>query len=94
MCIWNRLELTPLVLGNDPNDEDATTCKVIALIQLSKFDEALKFLDSTPLKSNYGFERAYSLYRLKKHKECLQILKDIPEPKTKKVLELEAQLVH
>jgi signal recognition particle subunit SRP72 len=88
-----------VVLKASSNDREALQCKLVALIQLNKFDEALALLDKeSQLNSQCTFERAYCLYRCKKLTESLELLqksfgdgsnKDTPV----KVLKLLAQVV-
>lgn len=83
-----------LVLKISPSDKDAFHCKLNALIHLGKNVEALKFLESdSNLASSFIFEKAYCLYREKKYSEGLDLLRNIPEPKPLKILQLETQIV-
>lgn len=75
-----------------PGDEDAIKCKVVCLIKLEQFSEAISFLDATP-SNNLSFEKAYCFYKTKKLDEALAVINAIPSPKPVSVLELEAQVV-
>lgn len=60
------------VLAVSPNEVLAQQCKVISFIQVSKFDEALKFLNKCPeLKEQLIFEKAYCQYRMNQPEEAL-----------------------
>jgi len=83
------------ILKISPNDFDALHCKIVALIQLSKFDDALKLVtNNAELSQKLTFERAYCLYRTKQFQEALGLLKDYPQPKPLRILELEAQVYY
>eukprot|EP00058_Branchiostoma_floridae_P022788 XP_002608278.1 hypothetical protein BRAFLDRAFT_115079 [Branchiostoma floridae] len=75
------LKIATKILKQDPHDEKAYHCKVVSMIQLGQFNEVIRFMGgnyklSDPLK----FERAYSLYRLNRTQEALEVIKKIPEP--------------
>lgn len=50
------------VLGIAANEEKALQCKIICLIQTSKFEEAIKYIEKNNLK-DLVFEKAYCEYR-------------------------------
>ncbi|XP_063696848.1 signal recognition particle subunit SRP72 [Culicoides brevitarsis] len=50
------------ILGIAANEEKALQCKVICLIQTSKFDEAIKYIEKNNMK-DLVFEKAYCQYR-------------------------------
>ena len=84
------------ILSLVPEDPDALHCKVVCLVQLSKFAEALKLVDSLAGKTKEGrlqFERAYCLYRLERYEESWKIIEALPsdEPRVK---ELAAQIAY
>jgi hypothetical protein len=92
------------VLAIQP-DEDALACKLITLIHLENFEDALKISEKVQsLFVNAGFElivaqipklafeRAYCLFRLRRFDEALKVLSTI-SPKPPRVLHLEAQVV-
>ncbi|XP_067615116.1 signal recognition particle subunit SRP72 [Eurosta solidaginis] len=62
------------ILGVAPDDQTALHCKVVCLIQLSKFEEAYKFIDKNKLSSILILEKAYSEYRLNKPDQALQTI--------------------
>ncbi len=83
-----------LVLKQLPNDLDALHSKLIALIQLARFEDAQKFLEARASEERFTFERAYVLYRLKRLPEALKILSALSGAKREpRVLHLEAQIV-
>ncbi|XP_005178216.1 signal recognition particle subunit SRP72 [Musca domestica] len=68
------------ILGVAPDDQTALHCKVICLIQVSKFEEAVKFIDKNKLASALIFEKAYCEYRLNKPENALKIIDDARLP--------------
>ena len=75
-----HIQICDTILEVSPGDQDASLTKVVALIELSHFDEALALLDSTPETStDRRFERAYCLYQLNRESEALAILSPIPK---------------
>lgn len=56
------------------DDQTALHCKVVCLIQLSKFEEAFKFIDKNRLSSSLVFEKAYCEYRLNKPENALKTI--------------------
>jgi len=81
------------ILKIAPEDGDAITCKVVALLQLSKYEEALKYINTLKGSSNFDLERAYCLYRLRDFQKSLDILKKL-DHSLPQVLELEAQVYY
>jgi signal recognition particle subunit SRP72 len=80
-------------LGISVNDKKAFHCKIVCLIQLSKFDEALTSLQRFPVEQNdFYFERAYCEYRLNQIEDAQKTLKSCPNM-TYKEKELLAQVV-
>lgn len=94
------IEVCNNILVVEPTDVDALHAKVICLLNLDEdnAEKALKLLGSNnELASKLSFERAYGLYRVKKLKEALTLLEDekiFPLPKSKRVLELQAQVYY
>ena len=71
------LETADKILGIVPDDPDALYCKVVCLIQLSRFEEAIKKIDEIKKKEGepqFLFEKAYCLYRTERCAESLQYL--------------------
>ncbi|XP_039962409.1 signal recognition particle subunit SRP72 [Bactrocera tryoni] len=62
------------ILGVAPDDQTALHCKVVCLIQLSKFEEAYKFIEKNKLSSSLVLEKAYSEYRLNKPEQALKTI--------------------
>ena len=92
------LDVIKEILKLAPDDHDALTCKVICLIQMSEFQEALKLIDhlSKPPgdPNKYLYEKAYCLYKQSKYDTSLQLLDQLsPEDRTSvKVLDLRSQI--
>ncbi|XP_017004928.2 signal recognition particle subunit SRP72 [Drosophila takahashii] len=63
------------ILGVAPDDPTALHCKVVCLVQLSKFEEAYKFIEKNRL-SSLIFEKAYCEYRLNKQQQALKTIDD------------------
>eukprot|EP01102_Stenamoeba_stenopodia_P000056 TRINITY_DN1002_c0_g1_i1.p1 TRINITY_DN1002_c0_g1~~TRINITY_DN1002_c0_g1_i1.p1 ORF type:complete len:688 (+),score=239.82 TRINITY_DN1002_c0_g1_i1:42-2066(+) len=85
------IKVTDRILKDQPKDKDAVHVKAICLIQLNKFNDALALIEQAGLSGDLGFERAYCLYKDRKHKEALECLAKIPDPKPAGVLQLIAQ---
>ncbi|XP_036341602.1 signal recognition particle subunit SRP72-like [Rhagoletis pomonella] len=62
------------VLGVAPDDQTALHCKVVCLIQLSKFEEAYKFIEKNKLAATLVLEKAYCEYRLNKPEQALKTI--------------------
>lgn len=85
--------LNNLVLGISVNDKKAFHCKIVCLINLNKFDEALSSIEKFPNELNdFYFEKAYCQYRLNLIENALQTLQTCPKL-TFKEKELLAQVV-
>lgn len=62
-------------MAQAPEDADALKCKLVALINLKKFQEAIAVFDKAPsLSTACAFEKAYALYRLNRHAEALAVI--------------------
>ncbi|XP_014675381.1 PREDICTED: signal recognition particle subunit SRP72-like [Priapulus caudatus] len=82
------------ILKEVPDDGKAFHCKVVCLIQLSRFDEALKLIYKTPqLSSELIFEKAYCQYRLNQVQESLTTLRNVTNP-SDKIKELLGQVLY
>uniref|UniRef100_A0A7N1A7R8 Signal recognition particle subunit SRP72 n=1 Tax=Kalanchoe fedtschenkoi TaxID=63787 RepID=A0A7N1A7R8_KALFE len=76
------------VLAVAPGDEDALRCKVVALIKADDFDRALGTIQSLNKSLvDFGFLKAYCLYRLNKLTEALESLKSEEEDLAAMLLE-------
>lgn len=60
-----------------PGDHDALAAKLVALVRLDKFADAVTLLDSSfpsDLRAQFAFEEAYCLYRTNKNDQALKVL--------------------
>lgn len=82
------------VLNVEPEDATAIHCKVVCLIQSSKFAEAVQFIDRTK-SIELVFEKAYCEYRLNTPEKALKTIDaaDV-KPLTPKLKELRAQVLY
>ncbi|KAJ3315723.1 Signal recognition particle core component [Blyttiomyces sp. JEL0837] len=67
------------ILKHSKNDLDALNIKVIALIKLDRFEDAVHVLDKAPsaLQEELAYEKAYCLHRLQRNEECLKLIAHI-----------------
>lgn len=67
----------------DSNHPKAIHCKIVCLIQLNEFEEALKYLENQneETRKKFELEQAYCLYRLNNVEESLKCLdgKDVSD---------------
>jgi signal recognition particle subunit SRP72 len=83
------------VISIAPEETKAVHCKLIALIQLSKFDEALKFIEKSKLSQELVFEKAYIEYRVDKSGEALKTIEAANlNPLPPNLKELKAQVLY
>lgn len=69
-------------------------CKIVCLIQLSKFDEALKYIERNNLK-DMVFEKAYCQYRNNQPEVALKTVENANlSPLPPKLKELKAQILY
>lgn len=90
------LKIAERILQVSPEDKDALHCKVVCLVQISKFQEANKLIDLLNKKSEkqeFLFEKAYCLYRLEKYSESRHLLQKLPQSE-RRVQELVAQVAY
>ena len=75
------LDIAEAILKAVPDDPDASRCKLICLIQLAEFQDAVKFIDKANKSGGpqYLFEKAYCLYRQEKYSLSLRTLDQFPE---------------
>nr|XP_022915119.1 signal recognition particle subunit SRP72 [Onthophagus taurus] len=74
------LKIANKILHASPNEATAFHCKVVCLIQSSKFDEAINCMKKHPnLSENLQFEKAYCLYRSNKCTEALKVIEEVEE---------------
>lgn len=71
------IKVSDQVLSVLPNDEDAVRCKLVALIKKDDIDGALQTIQefSRRIHLDFGFLKAYCLYRQNKLDEALESLK-------------------
>jgi signal recognition particle subunit SRP72 len=73
--------------------------KLFLLLQTERYNEALSLLNEDALREqgaeeSYGFEKAYTLYRLQKEQQAKDFLDALPEKENHRgIIHLEAQLV-
>lgn len=83
-----------LVLGLAVTEERALHCKIVCLIQLSKFEEALKYIDRNHLK-DLVFEKAYCEYRNNQLEAALKTVEGCNlNPLPLNIKELKAQILY
>ena len=90
------LETADKILTIIPEDPDAMHCKVVCLIQLSRFEDAIKKIDEIKQKgesTQFNFERAYCLYRTERSAEALPYL-DKMAPGDPRAADLKAQVLY
>jgi len=89
---WERiLKTAKKILGLSVNEKKAFQTKIICLINLDKFDEALSSIERYNDAEDLYFERAYCQYRLNKVEEAYTTLSKCEEPGIKEK-ELMAQI--
>ncbi|GLV46334.1 Signal recognition particle 72 [Carabus blaptoides fortunei] len=82
------------ILHTSPKEASAFHCKVVCLIQVTKFDEALQNINKNPeLSSNLYFEKAYCQYRLNLPEKALETIEKAPES-DHQLVELKAQVLY
>ena len=92
----NALETVDKILSVIPDDLDALYCKVVCLMQLSRFEDAIKMIDEIAKKegeTKFLFEKAYCLYRTDKCVESLQYV-DKMAPGDQRFWDLKAQVLY
>ncbi|KAL6735102.1 hypothetical protein Aduo_005577 [Ancylostoma duodenale] len=89
------LQAANRIIRRYPKEQYAFKCKLVCLIQLGMYDDALTLLKKTPPNQmgECAFERAYIFYRLEKNDEALEAL-EACDPKDHRALELKAQLCY
>ncbi|MCQ2818672.1 MAG: hypothetical protein MJ252_15505 [archaeon] len=68
------LNISQKILKNNPNEDEAIQCKIIALINLNKAKELEDYLTSENKKESYIIAYAYSLYMNRKYKDSIDFL--------------------
>ena len=94
------LDITKKILDLSGDDPDALHCRVVSLIHLSRFTDALQLVRTINKARKGGqesrmfqLEEAYCLYRQDKYKETLSVLSSLPQGDLK-VRELQAQVAY
>ncbi|XGW08313.1 hypothetical protein V3C99_010991 [Haemonchus contortus] len=89
------LQAANRIIRRYPKELYAFKCKLVCLIQLAMYDDALTLLKKTPPNQmgECAFEKAYILYRLERNDEALEALAAC-DPKDHRALELKAQLCY
>uniref|UniRef100_A0A8D8CFA9 Signal recognition particle subunit SRP72 n=2 Tax=Culex pipiens TaxID=7175 RepID=A0A8D8CFA9_CULPI len=83
------------ILALDQSEQKALQCKLVCLIQLSKFEEVLKFLDRTQPAYDCTFERAYCQYRLNQPEAAYKTIQESGvKPLPPNLKELMAQILY
>lgn len=79
----------------EPLEQLAFHCKIVCLVQLGKFEEALQQMRKNDnLSNNLHFEKAYCLYRLNEHREALKLINDLGTEVGYHLKELKAQILY
>jgi len=83
------------ILEIDHTETLAFQCKIVCLLQASKFQDALKQIDQEDKKHNvdFSFEIAYCYYRLNKLEKSLEVIDAVKSPALKHQ-ELKAQILY
>ncbi|XP_061171362.1 signal recognition particle subunit SRP72-like [Saccostrea echinata] len=88
------LKVANRIVHENPKNETAFQCKIVCLIKLDKFDEALTQINKNKELTSYvAFEKAYCEYRLNRTEEALNTLRGISQPDTR-TKELLAQVLY
>ncbi|XP_018578059.1 signal recognition particle subunit SRP72 [Anoplophora glabripennis] len=83
------------ILGVAPNELPAFQCKVVCLIQLSRFEEAISLLNkNSHFLQSLIFEKAYCYYRANKPEEALRTIRQSEEEIDFRTKELKAQILY
>lgn len=78
------LKVANRIVHEFPKNETGFQCKVVCLIKLDKFEDALTQINKNKdLISSVAFEKAYCEYRLNRTQEALSTLRKIPQPDTR-----------
>ena len=68
------LSICNKILAQYPTEKEAISSKIIALINLGKSEEAIKFIKDNKCESSHHLEYAYALYDSKKFKESIDVI--------------------
>lgn len=82
------------ILNMSPQEHKAFHCKIVCLIQQSKFNEALQTMQKNPILSKeFYFEKAYCQYRQNNTAQALVTIDEVEEPDFR-LKELKAQVLY
>uniref|UniRef100_A0A1E1XRG6 Signal recognition particle subunit SRP72 n=1 Tax=Amblyomma sculptum TaxID=1581419 RepID=A0A1E1XRG6_AMBSC len=88
------LKVCDKILHDFPTEEKALQCKVVCLIQLGNFKDAIDVINKNSKHvGDMAFEKAYCLYRLNDTKEAWKLLNSI-STQSFRVKELKAQVLY
>lgn len=92
------LKLCDDILRASPGDADAIACKVVALVELTRYDAAVECCAAAPpaVRDELAFEHAYSLYRSNDIEGALAVLEGTSgkEKGSFRATQLRAQLLY
>lgn len=93
------LEVSEKILKLVPNDEDAQLCRIVSLIQLGNYEDAIKAINRLSKASGNQiclYEKAYCQYKMEKYRESLETLSKLPkeEQSSIRVLDLTSQIYY
>lgn len=74
------IQISDLILLKYPNDIEANKCKVITLMKQEKYADAIRVINkiaTDKVRQSLAFEKAYSLYSLKKYAEAEALLSEL-----------------
>ncbi|CAG9855199.1 unnamed protein product [Phyllotreta striolata] len=83
------------ILGVAPDEFLAFQCKIVCLIQLSRFDEGISLMNKNPqFLQKLIFEKAYCYYRANKPDDALKIIESTEGELDYRIKELKAQILY
>lgn len=94
ILITRYLNIKCLVLAAKPDEFPAAHCKVVCLIQVSKFKDAVQFIEQRKL-IQLVFEKSYCEYRLNQPRKALETIDGSGiSPLSPSLKELRAQVLY
>lgn len=82
------------ILHAHPDEEKAVHCKIVSLLQLSKFEDAAQTFEKyAKLSENLNFEKAYCYYRLNNISRALEVINNSNDNSIR-MKELKAQVLY
>lgn len=83
------------ILGVAPHEFLAFNCKIVCLIELSRFEEAIAQINKNPeYLQNLIFEKSYCYYRLNKHEDALKTIEKCEDEIDYRTKDLKAQILY